>query len=354
MSFDKNKLRLVIKKQDPWIYILLVAICLILSILTAVHLSRIFVEYKELLYPLPPKGYENEQYAKEQAVPEYFDASVLVASDNAKSINNKSSKEENNARIAAVAEFTKNKRDLNAQEGMWRAANFLVVLTMFQIFIGAITAWYLVRTFRTQREELEQAERATDAAESAQAAYLMIEPVCELNEDDRTTFKFFFQIRNYGKSPAINTDPNFRNSRENEFGHKTITYFSGGFIIEEGKSHIIKRSTVQGRIADYLDISGQGASRSLEGVGNCSFRDIFGVTRYAPTINYAIEFVFTEDRPNVWQKAGLAEENFPATIKELILMNPDEDINSIIANNIKSVRVNIGYPHAKDESKSTK
>lgn len=59
-----------------------------------------------------------------------------------------------------IAGFIKDKRDINAQEGMWRAANYLVVLTFFQILIGVLTIIFVWRTLVTQRAELREAQQA--------------------------------------------------------------------------------------------------------------------------------------------------------------------------------------------------
>lgn len=121
--------------------------------------------------------------------------------------------------IEKFNEFIKNGRDLYAQEGMWRAANLLVVLTYIQVCVGGLTAFYLVMTFRTQRSELGQARRTADAAESESAlevtrsaTVLEMKPYlkvlsCEFDEVvalDNGTFatSFVVTIKNCGKSAA--------------------------------------------------------------------------------------------------------------------------------------------------------
>lgn len=50
--------------------------------------------------------------------------------------------------------------DLSAQEGMWRAANTLVWLTLGQILMGAGTIYLVFRTFQVQKDELDQTKVA--------------------------------------------------------------------------------------------------------------------------------------------------------------------------------------------------
>jgi len=102
-------------------------------------------------------------------------------------------------------EYSKNKRDINAQEGMWRAANLLVVLTLVQVFVGAFTVYFLIKTFRTQKRELNAANRTAEAAESAERAQMLASFVTELNDQGNGHGELIirFENRNAGNTFAI-------------------------------------------------------------------------------------------------------------------------------------------------------
>lgn len=110
--------------------------------------------------------------------------------------------------------FRKDKRDLNAQEGMWRSANALVVLTSFQLGVGIFTMWMLYLTFKTQRNELCQAKRAADAAVIAARANLLPEITASFDKSsDKKYFLASICIVNLGNAPALQVDYDVSYSR---------------------------------------------------------------------------------------------------------------------------------------------
>lgn len=116
-------------------------------------------------------------------------------------------------------EFIKDKRDLNAQEGMWRATNLLGYLTVFQVFIGIITVGVVGYTLLQTREILTEAKETTrqaglstkaairtaEAAENAELAHVFftVKPKF-LDPNNRTISKVSTELvlKNHGKSPA--------------------------------------------------------------------------------------------------------------------------------------------------------
>ena len=67
-------------------------------------------------------------------------------------------------------DFIRDKRDLNAQEGMWRATNLLGYLTIIQVWVGAFTVFLVGYTLFQTREILEEARNTTYQAELATKA----------------------------------------------------------------------------------------------------------------------------------------------------------------------------------------
>ena len=95
-------------------------------------------------------------------------------------------------------ESEKDRLDIYAQEGMWRSANFLVVLTFIQVLVGAVTIYYLVRTLRTQQGELGEAQKVT----KSQRAYLWKTNNVMIRGLKTGKIELGVGIRNYGSTPA--------------------------------------------------------------------------------------------------------------------------------------------------------
>ena len=171
-----------------------------------------FTDKVPLLGVVPPVSQEHREYTETEATnrDEERSNSISVIGVDGKSGTPEHQKEaaEPLSKASHRAEFVKDKRDLNAQEGMWRAAKALVFLTFLQIIVGAGTLYFLIKTFQTQRSELGAARRATEAAENAARAIVMLDFqtrfVTQAGEssDHKEFFKIQPVLKNIGKTPA--------------------------------------------------------------------------------------------------------------------------------------------------------
>lgn len=193
------------------LYILLAAIIILLVIFMSEYLG------------VPPEqGHETRQYTDRYSQQSSKDAVINVALSESKA-----DKEKGNTKCAecedvqkSVNEFIKNKRDLTAQEGMWRAANFLVWLAAFQLAVGTIGLVIIHRTLSTTQEATKEAanaalatNRTAKAAENAERAYVFVDfkvgfgQFSEIDENLVTVSKNSFYaipvIENHGRSPAL-------------------------------------------------------------------------------------------------------------------------------------------------------
>lgn len=92
--------------------------------------------------------------------------------------------------------LARERRDVTAQEGMWRAANHLVVLTFFQVILGTSTLVFLAWTLKTQRGELKEARNVT----KSQRAYLNFSSFEVLQVANGIVVRIAYT--NYGQTPA--------------------------------------------------------------------------------------------------------------------------------------------------------
>ena len=111
----------------------------------------------------------------------------------------------------SLNQFNKDKRDVNAQEGMWRATNAVVILAYIQAIIGLGTMIFLVMTFRTQRSELGQAKRSADAAGDMLSAqitkdspFIMFFCESKANLPNKGVNRVQCFAQNIGQSAALN------------------------------------------------------------------------------------------------------------------------------------------------------
>lgn len=216
------------KNYDLRIYIATLAFTFSLAVIVSIAAIEYLSKRWDLLYPLPPKSEEHAEYRQDQAVPDKSATVFKLGSENhGKTESIDRSQEERNLPIAAaIAEFVKSKRDLNAQEGMWRAANYLVVLTLVQVIVGAITAWYLVRTFKIQSVELETTKNMSDAARSADRPHVVVDfRASKLCDQHNEHYSFGVCILNVGHTPA--TDVVWFVSARKWHADKSIEKLSG-------------------------------------------------------------------------------------------------------------------------------
>jgi len=124
-------------------------------------------------------------------------------------------------------EFVSSKRDLNAQEGVWRASNAMAISTAIATVIGVVGVYLLRQTLVATSETLaatrigaDAAIRSAKAAEAAEGAHLFVTanvefaPFCAMGPPRRSgqwayypnkeqlSLEFF--IQNLGKTPARN------------------------------------------------------------------------------------------------------------------------------------------------------
>jgi len=105
------------------------------------------------------------------------------------------------------ARYIVSKRNLNAQEGIWLANSYLVMLTALQTLVGISTVILLAATFCTQRAELKEAKTTARAAQLAESPYLFIDVDTKLRPAehgllDNELFDVCIALANYGKAPA--------------------------------------------------------------------------------------------------------------------------------------------------------
>ena len=127
--------------------------------------------------------------------------------------------------------FIKDKRDLNAQEGVWRASNVTARYAFFQTLVGvgglillgltldatrqAIThtgdtlkvtqraLGVADETLKEANEATAAALRAADAAENAERAWVFLSVAVEHQPDVDEAFRIVVDVKNFGKTPAI-------------------------------------------------------------------------------------------------------------------------------------------------------
>lgn len=120
-----------------------------------------------------------------------------------------------------IDESERDKLDIYAQEGMWKSANFLVLLTLIQVLVGTFTLYFLMGTFGTQRKELEEARKHT----VAQRAYMLWDgeslPPRFATEDD---VLLTVVSSNTGQTPALNVT--------GARGHSVIDITSTDFSVD--------------------------------------------------------------------------------------------------------------------------
>ncbi len=176
----------------------------------------------------PKRGEEYRQYS--ECSKRYSDKSGCVVA--LPPFKNGDSSEENRVKTGSPEYkpngFIKDKRDLNAQEGMWRATNTLAVFTLIQIFIGFGGLYLIGKTLYETRDILDEARKTTrqaalateaadktaQAAENAERAFLEVQceteilgemeihATNELEIDANRIFSVNVYVFNYGKTPA--------------------------------------------------------------------------------------------------------------------------------------------------------
>lgn len=211
----------------------------------------------------PPISKESHEYINPNTFKENAVSGVQVAISQVPSAScstdcNTSPKDEQQSSWNISNGFFKDKRDLNAQEGVWRASNITAFYSLVMAALTAIGVYLLALTWRATQDtmrfasdSLEQARLATDAsnrtAESAEEAlaqthlateielqpYLSFEYVgarivaCELPDFD---IEITIRVRNSGKTPAyyfrVDCWKNYSSLSANSWSHYINTPFN--------------------------------------------------------------------------------------------------------------------------------
>lgn len=108
--------------------------------------------------------------------------------------------------------FIASKRDLNAQEGVWRASNLMAILTGFATIIGVAGIYLLKATLDATNSTLKVAQESND--EIMRSNVLQLKPYISVTfvwagriqdwdkENLTQSFEIYIDIENSGKTPA--------------------------------------------------------------------------------------------------------------------------------------------------------
>lgn len=122
---------------------------------------------------IPAYSAENEKYTYPGcSEPDESGKQIVIGSEQSEK-QSKKSNSVTNEKLKCQQElstFIKDKRDLNAQEGMWKAAVYLVGFTAFQTLFGIVGLIFIYRTLSATRATLVQTGFAATAAQESAAA----------------------------------------------------------------------------------------------------------------------------------------------------------------------------------------
>lgn len=102
-------------------------------------------------------------------------------------------------------ESEKDRLDIYAQEGMWRAANYLLVTTVLTAVLSGFALLFIYRTYNAQRDELIETRKANALGLKPylQLKYREVEFFAnEFPNQGKQIFNIKFQLLNIGKTPA--------------------------------------------------------------------------------------------------------------------------------------------------------
>lgn len=173
--------------------------------------SLIFlIEKYHRLFPLPPSSTEHSEYTEQYEPIKELGSDVGDSSNASRAYQHTTSEK----RESLKQSFINRKRDLNAQEGMWRAANYLAVLAFLQFLATILTILYIYRTFRVQKDELDETKRANIAMLKPYLAFKAIGETARIltpnsnmayppnPPEEHCWFEISVAVRNNGATPA--------------------------------------------------------------------------------------------------------------------------------------------------------
>ena len=172
-----------------------------LIVLITVLVLMFTAEKYDRMFPLPPQSKEHEEYAYEPTI-DVEPMATFGESKHASTDTNKKARDEYVTLDKEPMSFVKDKRDLNAQEGMWRAANYLVALTFGELVFGVAALIFLGWTLMETRKTADAAVKTAEAAEAAERAYVSVD--FELRHVgpeniERSVIEVVAHVTNYGK-----------------------------------------------------------------------------------------------------------------------------------------------------------
>lgn len=136
----------------------------------AIAIAIAFILTTLYLSSPPDKGYENRQYS--ECNNPYSNKDVCIDRGATSSDSAEKNHDATNTSQYQPNTFIKDKRDLNAQEGMWRATYLLAIFTLFQVFIGLAGVVVVALTLRQTAVILEETRKTTAAANRSTEAAL--------------------------------------------------------------------------------------------------------------------------------------------------------------------------------------
>jgi len=210
-------------KDDIWLWFFGILIFFILVAPFSYATYKLYVDFawRQLAHPPSEHGGESRPYKDI-----YTSKSESNFKENGVAPNSQTKEPECDAECQSARsnfeksnEFIKDGRDLYAQEGMWRAANALVVLAFFQLLATITTIIFIWRTLSATKDTADAAVRTAEAAESAEKAHVYAIAEVEFYPmpygpptqsgiygiyQNKKQPSLVFSIKNYGKTPARN------------------------------------------------------------------------------------------------------------------------------------------------------
>ena len=179
-------------------------------------LISLMLDYSHFLGDIPEKyGEEERQYTYKNKCYSDDQGNIYIVMPDGKGrpvADSKQAATECGADNYNLNEFIKDKRDLNAQEGMWRAAFLVVVISVMQFIVGCCGLWVLLRNLKSTNKAITAADRTANTAELAERAWVYLVLSVEHDKDypvdniytqiNKSNFIIKSRVVNYGKTPA--------------------------------------------------------------------------------------------------------------------------------------------------------
>lgn len=216
MRFSKDHIRFI-RNQ----YVIHKAFChFSLALIFSASLFFSFYLANEFLSIPPSEGSEGSDYSETRDQAAKNDLFKKLSGESEENTETDQAEPQPSNNVAN--KFIREKRDLNAQEGMWKATNLLGFLTVIQAWIGliavAVVAYTLLQTgeiLREARQATYQAGLATKAAKDTVAetriatftrgANVLLEAVeIGANPEKGTELNLVIKYCNFGETPAKN------------------------------------------------------------------------------------------------------------------------------------------------------